>query len=262
MLILIIPFGIIHELGHGIICASEGIEFTTHISPFGSSIICHGDVANKDLFHVMGGLLASVVAITPYLFAKKHLEKLPYLSIVLLSLAVGHAVNAVIETAFFDSYIDNNIVTVFSINMVSMIAFIYFAYYYSKTTLKQKQDNLINDIKEKLDDTPIDQQEEKTKEVLAEIESDRPKETVTEKILKQIESINTARKLLSNEPIYNNTPTSQTKKASRKVKSTSKRHATEPESYGFSMDEVFDISPNNSAKPKKYSFFGEPEWSA
>jgi hypothetical protein len=262
MFIMIIPFGFIHESGHALVCLAESIEFDMHISGFGSSIVCNGDVQNKDLFHLMGGLLAFVVAITPYFVAKKHIEKIPFIAIVLLSLAVGHLVNAVVETVIFDSYIVNNVAVTFSINMVSMIAFIYFAWHYSKKIITERQDKVIDTIKEKIDPTlSEDKQTEQIKKIVAEMTpQDKVTEPITSKIVKQMISINKAVNMFKTEPSLQTPPLSNKHQSRKQLKS---KQSSYQEDFGFNTKDMFDVNfsePKTKGRKKKNSFFGEPEW--
>ena len=102
LLIFSIPFNFVHEIGHVIICTTEGNEFNLTLSLIGGSVICFGDeLKNPDLYHAFGGVFAMGIALVP-LFLRRN-----YISIAFLSFAISHGLNAVIETTMHSSYIEN-----------------------------------------------------------------------------------------------------------------------------------------------------------
>jgi hypothetical protein len=139
LFIVSIPFSYVHEIGHAIPCVIEGKDFTMNITLFGSSLQCLGDVDNKPLFRMAGGLLALIVSLVPYIVFRKTIDRYPYISIVLLSMTIGQASNMVIETAMYDNYISNGILSMISINLIQFIAFIYLAYRFSKKGINKKE---------------------------------------------------------------------------------------------------------------------------
>lgn len=137
LFILVIPFQIIHETGHAIPCYFEGKEFKMNISILGSSLNCLGDVENKSLFRASGGLLALLVSFIPYVILRKQLTNYPFISIVLLSMALAQLANMGIETILYNDYISNGLVSMISISTVQYGSFIYFVYHFSKKGIKK-----------------------------------------------------------------------------------------------------------------------------
>ena len=95
LIILIIPFNAIHEIGHLIPCILSGGEGSFLIGLTSSQAICKGALSNSLVFAFAGGFLATIAGILPLTI--KRIQR-PYLVIPLLSLGVGHFIVAIIET--------------------------------------------------------------------------------------------------------------------------------------------------------------------
>ena len=97
---MIIPFAIIHELGHSLVCHLNGNKFEIDIQFFTpSSMICLGTLTNSDIFRASGGALASTIAGICGIAVKPK-----FLKIALFSIALAHLVNMVVESQLYDSY--------------------------------------------------------------------------------------------------------------------------------------------------------------
>jgi len=130
-------FSYLHEAGHALVCIADGNEAEISVDILsGGLTLCHGEVSNLFAYKISGGLLAGIVGTTIgiALFVKKpfagySLESTRYNSweidgkverresrkrqyldilwkapfIALITIGIGHLVNAGIET-FADSY--------------------------------------------------------------------------------------------------------------------------------------------------------------
>lgn len=139
LFILVIPFNIIHETNHNLICLIEGKTSQMNITLFGASLQCFGNVEHKTIFRISGGLLASIIAIMPFLIIKKTLKKYPFISVTLLSMAISQFSNGIIEGFFNEDYIHNGI-SIYLIYIIQYASFIYFIYYF---TNKTNQNNIV-----------------------------------------------------------------------------------------------------------------------
>ena len=101
--VLIIPFTIIHELGHALVCHLDGNQFEIDIQFFiPSGMICIGNVSNPDVFRAAGGAIAAAIAgISGVLVAPK------FLKIAFFSIAIAHLVNLAVETLLYQSYMND-----------------------------------------------------------------------------------------------------------------------------------------------------------
>lgn len=137
LFILVIPFTIIHELGHAIPCYFEGKEFKMNIGIVGSSLQCIGNVEHKTIFRASGGLIAFLVSIIPYVVLRKTIERYPFISIVLLSMAIAQLTNMGLETILYNDYISNGLISMITISALQYGSFIYFVFHFSKKGIKK-----------------------------------------------------------------------------------------------------------------------------
>lgn len=111
LILLILPFNALHEAGHLIPCIMQGGQGTFIIGIIASQATC-SLLDNSLVFFFMGGLLACLGALLPLTI--KRVAKYPSIRIVLLSLAIGHLMTALLETfakEFYMSDIANPIVS-------------------------------------------------------------------------------------------------------------------------------------------------------
>jgi len=111
LVVLILPFNAVHEIGHLIPCIASGGEGTFIVGIIASQATC-SFLSNSMVFFFAGGLLATLVAILP--LSIKRIAKYPSIRIVLLSMAIGHFMTALLETfakEFYMSDIANPIVS-------------------------------------------------------------------------------------------------------------------------------------------------------
>ncbi len=117
LIILIVPFNVIHELGHLIPCFLSGGNGSISIGITSSQAICQGALSNSLVFAFAGGLLATLAGILPLTIRK--ISK-PFVVIPLGSLAVGHFIVAIVETfgsEFYNSDIAIPIMTFMSFGL-------------------------------------------------------------------------------------------------------------------------------------------------
>jgi len=95
LIILVIPFNAIHEIGHLIPCYLSGGNGSFVIGLASSQAICKGALSNSMVFLFAGGLLATLAGVLPLTI--KKIQR-PYLIIPLLSLGLGHFIVGITET--------------------------------------------------------------------------------------------------------------------------------------------------------------------
>ncbi len=116
---LTVPMSYVHEYGHALICAAEGLRYEVTVNVLGAGTYCDGDMQNLFLYHLFGGLLAAMVAGAGTVLTWK---KFRYVGIALLALTTGHGINAIVEGFIFDWYMNYGFVIIVP-NMIAL--FIY-----------------------------------------------------------------------------------------------------------------------------------------
>lgn len=123
LIVFIIPMSYFHEIGHAIICASEGNSFQINMSFTNASLVCLGTLENSELFYVFGGFFAMTITLIPFVKYSWMINH-KWAVIVCLSFAIGHGINAVIEGGLTLWYLENGLGPELILNMTSF--FVYF----------------------------------------------------------------------------------------------------------------------------------------
>ncbi len=103
LIILIIPFNAIHEIGHLIPCILSGGDGNFIIGLTASQASC-SILKDSLVFAFAGGLFATLAGVLPLTI--KRIQR-PYLVIPLGSLAIGHFIVAITETFVRDWYMSD-----------------------------------------------------------------------------------------------------------------------------------------------------------
>lgn len=131
---LVIPFNIIHEVGHLLPCWANGFEGTMSVGLMGSFATCNG-LQGSQVFAFAGGFLALLVAFVPLVFTK--IRSNPTLVIVLGSFGIAHFMTAILETFARDFYMSNE--STIPISMISFMLFAVMLGIFGKTEIPERQ---------------------------------------------------------------------------------------------------------------------------
>lgn len=123
LFILILGFSYIHEAGHYMVCISEGKEFQLRtlywIMAMGGT--CEG-IENVNIYRASGGTLAMIVALLP-LPAWHRLKSREPILISLLTIAIFHGLNGLVETVWHRAYIQGDLLIQFSVIGIALVCF-------------------------------------------------------------------------------------------------------------------------------------------
>lgn len=139
-LVLTIPIGYVHEIGHTLVCDYEHLDHKISIRSFGITTKCSGEPQNFILFTASGGILASGLSLMLAIL-------LPYkpARIALVSLATIHIVNALVETFLYNSYRQNPQIWSMILNTLNIGFFIVWLQVFEKKLIP-KETKCLNDI--------------------------------------------------------------------------------------------------------------------
>lgn len=104
LLVLLLPFVFIHELGHATYCTYEGYDFDIGFSAMGGYTICYGEINDDRSYRFIGGFLASVIAFSLACFVWRWKP----LWIAITTIGILQIINAVIETEFYEQYMSDD----------------------------------------------------------------------------------------------------------------------------------------------------------
>ena len=123
ILLMIVPLNVVHEVGHGFICALYGNDHSITLSLFGrSNVVCHGNDMNRILYGAAGGL--SVMAVSLALLLMPAIRKNVGIRIGLVSIVSVSFVNAIMEGFFYDFYNGNLLMSELGLLVVLLIVYI------------------------------------------------------------------------------------------------------------------------------------------
>tara|TARA_Y100000590_G_scaffold109956_1_gene125347 strand:- start:1286 stop:1729 length:444 start_codon:yes stop_codon:yes gene_type:complete len=131
----IIPLSYVHELGHSYICMMEGYSFDIQLGIDGGRMVCHGEVENQILFRAAGGILAGITALIPLTFFRTD-RRYPIIVIGLLPLALGHFLNAGIETIFYETYMQDSVIWGMIMGLFAFVIFLGLATKFGKKEVR------------------------------------------------------------------------------------------------------------------------------
>lgn len=134
LIVLVIPFNAIHEIGHLIPCIANGGQGTITIGLIASQASC-SILSNSLVFAFAGGFLATICAIIPAMVRKIQRS---WIVIPLLSLGVGHFIVAILETFAREWYMSDIAIVTMSLMSFLIFAVMLIIFGREETIRKQK----------------------------------------------------------------------------------------------------------------------------
>ena len=123
VLLMIVPLNVVHEMGHGFVCALYGNDYSITLSLFGrSNVVCHVNDMNRTLYGAAGGL--SVMAVSLALLLMPAIRNNTGIRIGLVSIVSVSFVNAIMEGFFFNFYNGNLFVSELGLLSVLLLVFV------------------------------------------------------------------------------------------------------------------------------------------
>jgi hypothetical protein len=128
-IVVIVPFSLIHELGHTAICSAGGYQFRIWLDFRGGHSICYGILGDNSVIAAMGGifgLIASLGILAMWYFFSKRPTPL---AVVGLALALDQGLKIILEVflqRLYSAGMFDLLITILQIISVALIA-IYFA---------------------------------------------------------------------------------------------------------------------------------------
>ena len=119
LLILLLPFVFIHELGHATYCTYEGYDFDIGFSAMGGYTICYGEIDDNFRYAAIGGATSAIIAGIVSLFVWRWKP----LWIAVSTIAILQFINMIVESVFYEQYMsyDSFIPSMFGLMMFLVI---------------------------------------------------------------------------------------------------------------------------------------------
>jgi hypothetical protein len=116
--ILFFPIGFIHEVGHILVCVSNGFDYTFNIGDLAFNIHCSDSPQPIELYWALGGIFGMIVSLS--LLASKWVRTNKGVFIGVVVTAFDHLQKAVFETTTHFSYLSNPNLLIF-MSILSLI---------------------------------------------------------------------------------------------------------------------------------------------
>ena len=121
VLFLILPFNIIHELGHGFICALYGNDYSITLSLFSrSNTTCQNNNFNQIIYGMIGGLVVMLLSLLFLIIPSIRNSigaRIGFFSLATMSLG-----NAIFEGFLFEFYNQNILLSEFVLYIIWFIS--------------------------------------------------------------------------------------------------------------------------------------------
>ncbi len=132
----------IHEIGHALVCMSEGGVPTLNVSWTGEGHgSCSPEPHNQFLYHISGGTFASALSATLLILWRTIPN---YVKIVSITFTIVQGINALIESFANNSYLNDPIMRDIVFNVITFAVFTGLMFLYVRQTSIQSNSSFSN----------------------------------------------------------------------------------------------------------------------
>ena len=105
ILVLFFPTGMIHELGHILVCTSNGYDYTFSVADLALNVHCSASPQPLLLYFALGGIFGMIASVS--LFLSKKIRTNPGIFIGVSVTAFDHFLKSIFETFAHSAYLSN-----------------------------------------------------------------------------------------------------------------------------------------------------------
>jgi len=105
ILVLFFPTGMIHELGHILVCTSNGYDYVFSIADLALNVHCSASPQPLLLYFALGGIFGMIASVS--LFLSKKIRSNPGIFIGVSVTAFDHFLKSIFETFTHSAYLSN-----------------------------------------------------------------------------------------------------------------------------------------------------------
>ncbi len=128
ILVLFFPTGFVHELGHILVCTSNGYDYVFSIADLALNVHCSASPQPILLYFALGGIFGMIASLS--LFLSKKIRSNPGIFIGVSVTAFDHFLKSIFETFTHSAYLSNlslsiymSVITVFFM----LVLFVFFS---------------------------------------------------------------------------------------------------------------------------------------
>ena len=125
-----LPISLLHEVGHIVVCVSDGLTYTLVLKLAIFTTSCHGSPDNLFFYYAFGGGLATIVSLAP--LALSALRQHTGIILALLTLATIQGINGIIETGWTDWYLNSTKEVMVVMNLILAFTVIGYMFVFAK----------------------------------------------------------------------------------------------------------------------------------
>ena len=105
ILVLFFPTGFVHELGHILVCTSNGYDYVFSIADLALNVHCSASPQPLLLYFALGGIFGMIASVS--LFLSKKIRSNPGIFIGVSVTAFDHFLKSIFETFAHSAYLSN-----------------------------------------------------------------------------------------------------------------------------------------------------------
>lgn len=106
ILVLFFPTGFVHELGHILVCISNGYDYVFSIDNLALNVRCSASPQPMLLYFALGGIFGMIASVS--LFLSKKIRSNPGIFIGVSVTAFDHFLKSIFETFTHSAYLSNS----------------------------------------------------------------------------------------------------------------------------------------------------------
>ena len=111
ILVLFFPTGMIHELGHILVCTSNGYDYVFSVGDLALNVHCSASPQPLLLYFALGGIFGMIASVS--LFLSKKIRSNPGIFIGVSVTAFDHFLKSIFETFTHSAYLSNPSLSVY-----------------------------------------------------------------------------------------------------------------------------------------------------
>lgn len=134
IIILFFPTGFVHELGHILVCTSNGYDYAFSIGDLALNVHCSNTPQPILLYFALGGIFGMISSMS--LFLSKRVRSNPGIFIGVSVTAFDHFLKAIFETFTHSAYLSNPNISIYMSVITASFMFILLVFFSKRSKIE------------------------------------------------------------------------------------------------------------------------------
>ena len=134
ILILFFPTGFVHELGHILVCTSNGYDYAFSIGDLALNVRCSNTPQPILLYFALGGIFGIISSMS--LFLSKRVRSNPGIFVGVSITAFDHFLKAIFETFTHSAYLSNPNISIYMSVITASFMFILLVFFSKRAKIE------------------------------------------------------------------------------------------------------------------------------